>query len=310
MPDNLSRTAVLPLFFSIPIGIRYMIISALGFSLMAAFVKQASLRGIPVLEIVAARALVSLVLSYIDIKRQRLPLFGQRKTLLIARGLVGSLALFCVYYSVTTLPLAEATVLQYLHPMFTAVIALFFLKEHLSRATLICILFSFAGLLCIARPDFLLANQADDIPSLALIAALLGALGSAIAYVLVRKLNQTEAPSVIIFYFPLIALPLSLLFSGNNFVMPQGTDWLILLLVGVFTQIGQLGLTKSMQTETAARATAFSYLQVLFAVTIGWFVFGEQPVMLTWIGGSLIIVGALINIFSKPAPVKSPNPDD
>ncbi|ARU56402.1 sugar transport protein [Oleiphilus messinensis] len=286
--------------FQIPIGIRYMILSAFGFAVMAASVKWCSQSGLPVLEIVAARALISLILSFLDVKRKRLSLFGNRKDLLIARGVVGALALFCVYYAVSALPLAESTVLQYLHPMFTAILAFLFLGERLRWPTLICILFSFAGLLIITRPDYLLTGGVPELPSLALTAAVLGAIGSAIAYVLVRKLSATEDPSVIIFYFPMIALPAAVVLLGNDFIMPQGYQWLGLLLVGVFTQIGQIGLTKAMQSETASQATAFSYLQVLFAVLLGWFVFAEVPVLWTWVGGSLILCGALINILYRP----------
>lgn len=286
-------------FLSIPIGIRYMLLSALGFAIMGASVKWVSLQGIPVLEIVAARALISLVLSYLDVKRKGISIWGNRKDLLFARGAIGALALICVYYSVTTLPLAEATVLQYLHPMFTAVLALFFLKERLHLPTVICILLSFIGLLFIARPGFLFGQAESGYPLISIIAAILGALGSAIAYVIVRKLAQSDDPSVIIFYFPLIALPFSVILLGDQFVLPKSWEWFGLLMVGVFTQVGQIGLTKAMQTETAGRATAFSYLQVIFSVALGWVVFSEFPIMWTWIGGGLILLGALINLFWK-----------
>lgn len=130
-------------------------------------------------------------------------------------------------------------------------------------------------------------------------AGLLGAFGSAVAYVIVRKLSQSEDSSVIIFYFPFIALPLSLMLLGDDFVMPGGEALLLLILVGVFTQIGQVGLTKAMQTETAGKATAYSYAQVVFAVLLGWAFFGDVPALTTLAGGGLIIVGALINVFGK-----------
>ncbi|MCP5207232.1 MAG: DMT family transporter [Hahellaceae bacterium] len=291
---------MLSFFAQIPLGVRYMVLSAFGFSIMAVCVKLASSSGLPVLEIVAARALVSLVLSYLDIKRKGISLVGQRKGLLLARGVVGALALVCVYYALTVLPLAEATVLQYLHPMFTAVLALIFLRERIQLATMLCIVFSFAGLIVIAQPASLFAGTpSTSMPPLALAAAILGALGSAIAYVLVRKLSQTEDPSVIIFYFPLVALPLAALGLGTDFVMPTGWEWLILLMVGVFTQVGQIGLTKAMQTETAGKATAFSYLQVVFAAILGWLIFAEIPQLWTWVGGGLILGGALINLLLK-----------
>ncbi len=283
----------------VPVGVRYMILSAMGFALMGAAVKWVNQQGIPVLEIVAARSIISLVLSYLDVKRKGISVWGNRKDLLLARGIVGTLALVCVYYSVTTIPLAEATVLQYLHPMFTAVLALLFLRERLHVATLVCIVCSFIGLLLIARPGFLFGSNSATFSSLALAAAIMGAFGSAVAYVLVRKLSVSDDPSVIIFYFPMIALPFSILLLGDDFVMPNGWEWLGLLVVGVFTQVGQIGLTKSLQTEPAARATAFSYMQVIFSVTIGWVAFNEMPVLWTWLGGSMILLGALINLLWK-----------
>ncbi len=283
----------------IPLGARYMILSALGFSLMGACVKLVSAQGIPVLEIVAARSLVSVVLSYLDVKRKGISLLGNRRGLLLARGMVGAFALICVYYALVHIPFAEATMLQYLHPMFTALLAILFLNERLHRSTILCIALSFIGLIIIVRPDFLFGELSSSYSSLAIAAAVAGAFGSAIAYVLVRKLNQTEDPSVIIIYFPIIAFPLSIILLGDNFVMPQGWTWLLLLLVGITTQVGQIGLTKAMQTETASKATSFSYLQVVFAALLGWLVFSEMPTIWTFIGGGLIILGAFINFTWK-----------
>jgi drug/metabolite transporter (DMT)-like permease len=171
------------------LGMRYMILSAFGFSLMAVCVKLASEQGMPVLEIVAARALVSLVLSYIDVRRKGINLLGHKKHLLLSRGTVGALALMCVYYAITRLPLAEATVLQYLHPMFTAVLALIFLKERIQLSTMVCVVCSFIGLLLVARPEIFFGVDKSDFSLLAIGAAVLGAFGSAVAYVLVIKFN-------------------------------------------------------------------------------------------------------------------------
>jgi drug/metabolite transporter (DMT)-like permease len=281
---------------AVPLGARYMLFSALGFALMGACVKIVHLQGIPILEIIAARALVSIFLSYADIKRKRIPIWGQRKGLLLSRGLVGTFALICVYYALVNIPFAEATMLQYLNPMFTAVLAIIFLGERVQRATLACIVLSFTGLLIIVRPDFLFGQISSDYSLFAIVAAILGAFGSGIAYVLVRKLSASEDPSVIIIYFPLVALPLSIFLLGSDFVMPQGMTWMWLVLVGVFTQVGQLGLTKAMQTETASQATSFAYTQVVFAALLGWLVFSELPSIWTYVGGGLIILGAFVNI--------------
>ena len=276
----------------------YMLISALGFSLMAACVKEVSGLGIPVLEIVAVRSIVSAIISYADIKRKKIPLFGHNKPLLFARGTVGTFALVCVYYAVITLPLAEATVLQYLHPVFTAVLALFFLKEIIQRSTVLCIIISLLGLFVIIQPNLQIDNGVHY-PWFSIAAGVLGAFGSAVAYVIVKKLTKTDDSSVIIFYFPLVALPISTILLGDDFVMPSLTALGILILVGIFTQVGQVGLTKALHCADANKATAYAYVQVLFSVFIGWAYFSEVPVLTTVIGGGLIMVGALINVLWK-----------
>ena len=276
----------------------YMVISALGFALMAACVKEVNGLGIPVLEIVAVRSIVSGIISYVDIKRKKIPLFGHNKVLLIARGIVGSFALMLVYYAVTTLPLAEATVLQYLHPVFTAILALFFLKEIIQRSTVACIVISLIGLFIIIQPN-LHVDGGVHYPWLSITAGLLGAFGSAVAYIIVKKLTKTDDSSVIIFYFPLVALPVSVVMLGSDFVMPSLAAFGILILVGIFTQIGQVGLTKALHCADANKATAYAYVQVLFSVLIGWVYFSEVPMLTTIIGGGLIMVGALINVLWK-----------
>ena len=276
----------------------YMLLSALGFALMAACVKEVSGLGIPVMEIVAARAVVSAIISYADIKRKRIPVWGHNKKLLIARGVVGSFALMFVYYAVTTLPLAEATVLQYLHPVFTAVLALFFLKETIQRSTVACIIISLCGLFIMIQPN-LHVESTIQYPWISIGAGVLGALGSAVAYIIVKKLTKTDDSSVIIFYFPVAAFPISMIMLGNDFVVPSLAATTLMILVGIFTQVGQVGLTKALHCADANKATAYSYVQVLFAVFIGWAYFSEVPVATTVIGGGFILVGALINVLWK-----------
>lgn len=282
----------------IPVSARFMLLSALGFSLMSVSVKYVSNVGIPVFEIVAARGLVSLVISVADVKRKQIALWGNNKLLLLLRGIVGTFALICVFYVLTTLPLAEATLLQYVHPIFTVALAVFFLKERIQRSTLICILFCLLGLFVMVIPGQ--GNEwADNLPLFSVFIALIGAFCSSIAYVLIRKLSQTEDSSVIIFYFPLVALPVSVCLLHGEFVMPDVCTTLVLISVGIFTQIGQYGLTKAMKVQAAGKVSAYSYVQIVLATIFGILFFGEIPSLWTYIGGILIVSGALINIFGE-----------
>ena len=228
-----------------PSGIQFMLFSALSFALMAVCVKLSHQAGIPVFEIIAARAVVSVLISYVDVKRKGISLWGNNKPLLLARGIVGTLSLMCVYYAVTIFPLAEATILQYTHPVFTAVLAFLLLKERISSSTFICIVFCFVGLYLIVQPS--LGDHSQHIAFFNYIIALSGAFGSAIAYVIVRKLSRSEDSSVIIFYFPMIALPVSLLLllQTNHIVIPQPQYHCIADFSGYIYSRRTVGINKS-----------------------------------------------------------------
>jgi drug/metabolite transporter (DMT)-like permease len=286
---------------ALPMSVWYMIMSAFGFAVMTACVKSVSTYGIPVLEIVAARSIVSAFISYVDIKRKNISPWGTNKPLLVTRGAVGALGLFFVYYSVTTLPLAEATILQYLHPVFTAILAVIFLKETVQRSTLLCIVFSLIGLSVMVAPNISVDNLSNSMPYswISIGAGVLGAFISAVAYIIIKKLTKTEDSSVIVFYFPFVAFPISMILLGSDFVIPTLPVLGLLVLVGIFTQVGQIGLTKALHCADANKATAYSYVQVVFSVLIGWAYFSEVPIITTLIGGGLVIFGALINVLWK-----------
>jgi drug/metabolite transporter (DMT)-like permease len=116
----------------------------------------------------------------------------------------------------------------------------------------------------------------------------------------VRSLGNSEHPLVIVFYFPLVALPLSLPALLLQPVMPSARELLWLLGVGLFTQLGQLGLTRALTALPAAQATAISYVQVLLAGLWGWLIFGESSDASTIAGGLLVLAATLISL-SRPA---------
>ncbi|WP_435237200.1 DMT family transporter [Psychromonas sp. PT13] len=283
---------------SVPISVWYMLLSALAFALMAACVKSVSESGIPVLEIVAARAIVSVFLSYLVVKRKKISIWGNNKPWLFARGAVGAVSLICVFYAISTLPLAEATILQYLHPIFTALLALFFLREKIQRSTILCIVLSLLGVAIMIQPNISF-DSAISYSWFSILVAILGAFGSAVAYIIVKKLTKTEDSSVIVFYFPVIAFPIAMLLLGSDFVVPGLAVAVLLILIGVFTQVGQICLTTALHSADASKAMAYSYVQVVFSILIGWVYFSEVPVITTLIGGSFIISGALVNVLWK-----------
>lgn len=276
-----------------------MLASALAFSLMGVCVKQVGSR-IPAAEVVLARAIVSVALSWWLLQRAGVEPWGNRKGLLILRGAIGTAALLCVYAALALLPLASATVLQYLYPTITALLAWLMLGEPIGKRVLLAMALGWCGVLLVAQPASLLAGAAG-LPPLAVLIALGGALFTSLAYVSVRSLGTSEHPLVIVFYFPLVALPLSLPLVALDPVMPTPNELLWLIGVGVFTQLGQVYLTRGLTALPAAQATAISYVQVAFAGLWGWLVFGESIDGWTVAGAALVLAATLVSLSRRPA---------
>lgn len=275
-----------------------MVASALAFSLMGVCVKQVGGR-IPAAEVVLARAIVSVALSWWLLQRAGVDPWGQRRGLLILRGAIGTTALLCVYAALAQLPMASATVLQYLYPTITALLAWLMLGERIGRRVLLAIGLGWTGVVLVAQPAGLLQG-AGALPPLAVLIALAGALFTSLAYVSVRSLGNSEHPLVIVFYFPLVALPLSLPLVALDPVLPTPSELLWLVGVGVFTQVGQVYLTRGLTALPAAQATAISYVQVAFAGLWGWLVFGESIDGWTVAGAVLVLAAMLVSLRRSP----------
>ncbi len=278
-------------------GVRYMLLSALTFSVMGLLVKRAG-ENLPFEEIVMARAVVSLVLSGVILKHAGVSPWGENRRILVLRGFFGFAGLMCVYYALTRLPLADATVLQYMHPVFTAILAALFLGERAGYGLAAALGLSIGGVLLVTRPDAIFGVGETALATWPVIVALLGAFFSASAYVVVRYLGQGEHPHVIVFYFPLVTIPAVLPFVIVDFVWPTGEEWLLLLGVGVFTQLGQVSITRGLLSEPAGRATAIGYVQVLLAAAWGYLFFSEAPDAFTGAGALLILGGTVLAVRS------------
>ena len=269
-----------------------MLLSAFFFSVMSLFVKLAGER-LPAIQIVLARSVVSLVLSLWIIRRLGIPWQGNHRGLLLLRGLFGVLGLTAFFYAITRLDLADATVLHYTNPLFTAVIAAVALGESFRGRHALALLICLAGVVFVARPPIIFGG-ASTLPADGVLAALLGAVAAAAAYVTVRALGRRESPYVVVLYFPLVAVPLVTPFAVLAWVPPTPAEWAILLGVGVTTQIAQVFLTRGLSRLPAGRATAIGTVQILWAAIWGVLVFGVVPDRSTAIGAVLVVLGLLL----------------
>lgn len=275
-------------------GAGYMVLSAFFFSVMSLMVKLAGTR-IPSQEVVFVRAVVSLAMAYALVLRARIGNWGHRKGLLVVRGMAGFLALSCFFYGVIHLPLADATVIQYTNPVWTAWLGWWLLGEALTAGEAALSAFGLLGVLLIARPTVLFGGEgAARLDPFAVGVALAGALLSAAAYVSVRRLSRTEHPLMIVFYFTLVTVPASLPGAIAGKVMPRGWEWALMGGVGVTALLGQVFLTRGLQREPAGRATAIGYAQILFATIWGILFFRDWPDALSLAGAALVLVSVVV----------------
>jgi drug/metabolite transporter (DMT)-like permease len=269
-------------------GALYMLASALGFSVMSVLVKVASDDGLPTGEIVLARAIVTLIVSYWMVVRAELHPWGNHRSKLLLRGLLGFGGLTCYYGSLAHLPLADATTIQQTVPVATSVLAWWILREAIGWATAFALACGIAGVLLIVHPS---GAGADALG----FAFAIGAVGcSSIAYVTVRQLAKTEHALVIVFYFPLVALPLSIPWALLDWVWPTPSGWLLLVAIGLTTQFGQVFLTKALMIERAGRATSLGYIQVVFAMIWQTTLWDAPPEWASIGGAALIVAGTLV----------------
>lgn len=281
----------------VPPGLQAMATGGFFFSVMAALAKVAG-GAVPLFEIVLARSIVVAVLSGAGLRRAGVSVWGRETGLLLMRGILGFAALSCFYYAVVNLPLADATVLHFMNPVFTALAAALLLGEHIGMVEASLVLLSFAGVVMVARPTILFGGQAALDP-FAVGVGLLGAVLAAGAYVAVRRL-RAEHPMRIVFWFAGVSTLLSLPLVALDPVLPSPAMAFVLVGVGLSTHLGQVLITWGFRLERAGRASAIGYLQIVFAAGWGWLLFAEVPDPWTWAGASVVVGSTLLLVRVHP----------
>lgn len=271
-------------------GVIFMLLAAFVFALMTVFVKL--LPNIPVLEIIFFRAIFSVVVCLYSLLKARIPIFGNNKAILIIRGLAGVTALSMNYYLIQVVPLAAASTLTYLAPIFTTILGIFFVKEKVSPLQFLFFALSFSGILVIQGFD-------NRISLFHLMLGISTSMVMGLAYNCVRKLSTTEHPLVIIFYFPLLCLPVTGLWIVFNFTMPLGREWFYLVMVGLTSQVAQYYLTRAYQIAEIATVSIVNYTSIIYTITLGLIIFGESFNSMTYLGMALVCAGVIINVLYK-----------
>lgn len=269
-------------------GIKFMLISSVAFALMNLIVKY--LDRFSAAELILFRSIVSLVISFYFIKKLNLSPFGNNKLWLIIRGVSGAIALGLFFFTLHKLPLSTAITIQYLSPIFTAIIGIYLLGEKMPKTKWLFFGISFLGIAVVK-------GFSEDITWIYLLTGIASAALSGLAYTVIRKLKDSDHPVVIVFYFPLVATPFALIFSLMDWVQPIGIEWLLLISIGVFTQIAQIYMTKALALLEANTAMIMKYLGIVYSLGFDYFIFSKTYTLNVIFGIVLVIAGVVLNIF-------------
>jgi drug/metabolite transporter (DMT)-like permease len=276
-------------------AIGFILISVVSFSIVNVFVKLLIMQGFPAHELVLFRSLVSITFCIYIIKKRGIPFFGVNKKWLIARGFFGTTALLMFFLTLKDLPLAVATTVQYLSPIFTIIFAIYLNGQKIKPIQYLFFLISFLGIFIMKADDLFFSE--GDISWLPLLLGLGSAVLSGMAYNSIIKCKTTDAPITIVMYFPLIAIPIMSIWSLFDFVMPVGLQWLYILLLGCFTQVAQVSMTRALTSEKASVVTPYKYTGSVFAVSFGMIFFEEYLSWTVFLGIIIVLSGILINTF-------------
>ena len=265
-----------------------MLLSALLFSAMQVIIRVTGDQ-VPLMEQVFFRNIVSLIISFVIIKRHGLSLFGERRyqPLLFMRSGFGFLGLMSLFYAASRASQADITILSKLSPFLVTLFAYLFLKEKIAKIQIPALIIAFCG-------AFLVANPAFNSNVFPLFFAFLTAIFSSITYTLLAYFkNKVDAVTVIMHFSTfssLVALP----FFIMNFTMPSPRDFFLLLLLGVFGGFGQIALTYAYRMAPAAEVSIYNYSGILFSMLLGFAILGETVSLNSLLGGALVILASLI----------------
>ena len=269
-------------------GIFFITLSALSFAFMNAFVRLSG--DLPSVQKSFFRNLVAFFIALIMIIRSKDGFKIEKGNLkyMILRATFGTVGILCNFYAVDHLVLSDASMLNKMSPFFAVIFSCLVLKEKVNVPQALFVIGAFLGSLLVIKPTF---SNMDLFPS---VIGLLGGLGAGIAYTYVRKatLHGEKGPFIVCFFSAfscLVTLPF-LIFDYHYMSLVQiGT----LLAAGLAAAGGQFTITAAYSCAPAKEISVYDYSQIIFAAGPGFFVFGQIPDLLSWIGYAVICAMAV-----------------
>ena len=217
----------------------------------------------------------------------------------LLRSLAGLSAMYCFFYAIIHLPLADSMLLKMTAPLFMPIIAIIWLSEGISQWTVLALLLGFAGVWVILGP----AGEANW----AMLVGIAGGFLAAVAKVSIRRLSRTEPNLRVVTYFALVGTIVSAVPAVFSWKTPAINGIWLMVAIGLVGTLGQLALTRAYSISNAGKVAPLTYFSVIFGGIYGFVFWGEIPQQQFIIGAVMIAVAGLLTI-QKPVRQK-PLPD-
>jgi drug/metabolite transporter (DMT)-like permease len=282
-------------------GVLFMLISSFSFAFDGAMAKVLS-QSFDSVEVVFFRNGITMFLIASSILKKPIQQIGGKPWLLLFRAIIGFLSMLVFYYNIAHIPLADAMTFSRTAPIFTAILAFFFLKERIGWKGWVAVFFGFVGIVMVMKPSALFMFTKTDI------FGLMSGLGAALAYTSVRELNKVYDTRVIVLafvststIFPAIFMAISEFYSVETFdfmlgrfIMPSGKEWLLIALMGVCGTFGQYYMTKAFSVAKAGIVGAAGYSIIFFSLLIGILLGDPLPDFMGLFGILLVVLSGII----------------
>lgn len=216
------------------------------------------------------------------------------------RSLFGISALGCFFWSLSLLPLADATAITFAAPLFVTALSLPLLGEVVRARRWIAVAVGFLGVLVMVQPGVGVFQPAALLP-------LATALFLALMVIQVRKLTRTDSNTTIVLYYTIMSTLVTGAVVPFYWVTPGLTDFLLLAAIGVLGGLGQLALTAAFRRAEASILAPFDYTAMVWAVLFGFLVWGELPASNIWLGVAIVIASGIYIIYREAA-LRPPRP--
>lgn len=214
------------------------------------------------------------------------PWHSQRKVGHFWRTLMGTVSMVLGFYAVSMLPLADATALAFSQPLFSVVVAALIVGEKVRWRRWGATLVGFAGVLVMVRPG------AGSLQPGAIV-ALANAMTVALSILLVKRLSDSESPLMILTQFAIFSTLLLVVPAIWVWRWPSAWGWALAVGVSASATVSQYFWVQAFKSGEMSAVAPFEYLRLPFAVFVGWLVWGEMPVIWTYVGAAIVIASAL-----------------